>query len=353
MNWSPRAVSALALVALVVLAGCSGVVSDNADPEAIAEQVQERHDRIEDMHGVQTTSIRSDALNSTVTTEVWQRPPDEYRQEVLSSSSAQSEGDVTVSDGETTWYYDSDANEVTRIDVSGGVYGNEMVDGDAIERMLEEFDVEFDGTETVADREAQVLVLHPTDENDLATYDEARVWVDSEYWYPLKYEVDVTTGNRTTTVTMAFEEVAFNQDIPDERFAFEPPEDAEVRNSSTSIDRVDDLAAADEETDFSVGDPEVPEGYALQSVQIVENDGDATVVATYESDDASLSYSVATDRTAPDGESVRIGDTEGTLVSSDTVTAAYVSCDGVAHTVTGSDAGEEPVVDALASLECT
>lgn len=361
MSWSTRTHAALALVALVTLAGCSGALLGSEDPEEIAEQVQERHDAIEDVHGVQTMSIDGPERGGNMTMEVWESPPDQARQEVLSVAGdltqADSSGDVVVQNGSTTWYYDSATNEVTRMNISSDLTGNDMVDGDTIERLLDEFDVSHAGTETVADRETHVLELSPANESGsgMATYEDAKIWVDSEYWYPLQYEVSLSLDNETTTVSMAYEEVSFNEGIPDERFQFEPPEDAEVTTNELSADitEVDDLAAADAETDFDVGEPVVPNRFTLSGVQIIESDDTASVTASFESDDGTLSYIASRDTNLPDGDAVQVGDSEGVYTETAGIGAAYVACDDVTHTVSSEDATEDELVDALAALECT
>lgn len=352
MNWSTRTLSALALVALVTLAGCSAALTSADNADEIAQQVQDRHDRIDDVHGVQSTTIDGPGQTASTTVEYWQRPPDQTRQEVIASSGANSTGDVVVNDGNTSWYYDSDANEVTRMTVEVNVTASSL-DASVVERMLDEYDVELAGTETVAGRETQILELTPANDTAGMAYEEATVWVDTEYWYPIKYEADLTVGGNTTTITTTHEEIAFNEGVADDRFTFEPPEGAEVTTTRSQVTEVEDLAAADERTDFAVGDPSVPDAYALSGVQVAQYDDRTSVMATYESDGESLSYVARQGGDLPDGESIAVGDGQGVLTETGEYTSVYVECDGVVHYVASSDADRDELADALASLECT
>ena len=123
---------------------------------------------------------------------------------------------------------------------------------DEADRQLEFYDLEYRGTETVADRETHVLDVTAKDEAvtdglsvlvgdtefvyALETVDpaselevtEQTIWIDTEYEYPLKERV-VAEGvdGEAYEFTERFETVTF-EDVDDGTFAFEPPANATV-----------------------------------------------------------------------------------------------------------------------------
>ncbi|WP_435155977.1 LolA family protein [Haladaptatus sp. DFWS20] len=106
-----------------------------------------------------------------------------------------------------------------------------------------DFDVSYDGTDTVAGRETHVLTFRPTEEADsfIRQLDYVTMWVDGTYWFPLREEASHQLRNegllRTDTdedlrdekyvQTKTFEEIAFDTGIEDSMFQLELPEDAE------------------------------------------------------------------------------------------------------------------------------
>ncbi|WP_255192365.1 LolA family protein [Natronobeatus ordinarius] len=247
----------LCLLAVVVLAGCTfaETPSDEPDPDELWERTFVYDERLEDVTGERTSEATTNGETVSETVRVHERPFVDYRTEVLDSSNFDREGDVYVSNATITWWYDEGANAASYFQPDEP-FGSEAVRDARAEQAAEQRDLvvlEYDGTETVADREAHVLVVEARNESvadgisllvgdtefvyALETVDptesvgatEARVWLDAEFGYPLKEEVvfDVP-GEEPYRYTERFETVSFNDGLEDEQFAFEPPADATV-----------------------------------------------------------------------------------------------------------------------------
>lgn len=350
MNWHSRPLTALAATLLLLTAGCAGLPIADTNADEIAEQVQDRHDEIEDMQGVMTTETEIDGDTQRTTMAFWERPPDRYRTEVIESTGAGSSSDVTVFDGNTSWHYDTEANEVTRFETDTDTAAAEfdIDESEVIESILEDYDVEYTGDETVGDRETYVLELTPTDEESEPAlgYDALTLWVDQEYWYPIKQHAELSTGEETIAVTTTYEEIAFNEGIDDDRFEFEPPEDAEIVDAEMPDTRqFDDLEEAAAAVPFDVAEPTVPDEYAVESVTTSEYDDTTTLSATYESEasDDSLFVTITDGDATADGESIDVGDREGVLVDSFATTMIEWECDGLVYSVSGEHDAEDLV----------
>lgn len=143
---------------------------------------------------------------------------------------------------------------------------NESFDSDAVRsdraemanESLQQYDLEYQGTEEIADREAHVLAVEAkaeevergisllvgdtefvyaleTDEvPEEPTIVEQQIWVDAEYDYPLKERLvyEGSNGERHEMV-YEFETVSFNEGLDDETFTFEPPEGTVVQDLSS------------------------------------------------------------------------------------------------------------------------
>lgn len=245
------------LFVVVTLAGCTfaWTSTDEPDPEALWEQTFVYDDRLEDVHGERTNEVVADGVTTAETVYVQERPFVDYRSAVLESPRSDRNGDVYVSNGTMTWWYDAETNAASYFRPDDPFSSEEVREaraGQASEQR-DLVTLEYDGTETVADREAHVLLVETRNESvtdgigllvgdvefvyALETVDpaeelvvaEARIWLDAEYGYPLKEKVVFgVPGEEPYRYTERFEEISFNEGLEDDRFAFEPPPNATV-----------------------------------------------------------------------------------------------------------------------------
>jgi len=128
-------------------------------------------------------------------------------------------GILVVSNGEKMWIYDEKKNEVVVMDV--GKYKQVNPDyGQLVKDMLKRYDVKLLGSEKVAGRDCYVVQLIPKNNKEV----EAKMWVDKEFWYPLKIEYSL--GEIKST--MEYLNVEFNTGVSDDLFEFKPPKGAKI-----------------------------------------------------------------------------------------------------------------------------
>ena len=363
-----RTLATILAALLVVAAGCTGVLDEDPEPEEIVDRMADRHEEIEDVHGVQTVEIETTHGLERTTYEYWERPGEAYRYEVLDAddSSFDTEGDVAVRAGETTYTYDASKNTYHEFDLgeSDGVAedGDDLAEYETelVENLLDAYDVSLAGTETVADR--STYVIEATPENDDALFENATLWVDQEYWYLIDYEFEMAVMGETITTSVEHEEIAFNEGVDDERFEFDPPEGAERAGDGFGIDddefgfgdteRFDSVEAADEETPFDLVTPELPEEYELVDIEVTEYDDDTEARVTYLADMSLVQFTVSDDPPmfAP-GETVTVGDEEATMLELGDFASLTWTCDGVAFELMG-EFDEDELVEIAETVPC-
>ncbi len=118
-------------------------------------------------------------------------------------------------------------------------------------------------------------------------------WIDVEATYPIKEQVVTeydeprqhALERERTVRTVTYEDVRFDEPIPDDRFAFDPPAGTDVVEPIDSVE-VSTIDEADDAVPFSVSEPTLPDGYELVIVTASEFDGDATVQFLYRDGDS-------------------------------------------------------------------
>lgn len=344
-------VGILFVALLTVTAGCMALVGDDPDPEQIAEELDTRHDQIDDIQGIQVVTVETADGTERTVTEILERPPTESKQEVIETDSEwQSEGDVMVmSDGQVT-SYDAAENTITEFEFDLGEDPEAMAlaTEEIVNQTLQDSEIEYEGTDTVADRSVYVLELTDTETDQTTTLS-----VDQEYWYPLETEMHMEFGDTQQTITMTYEEIAFNEGLADDAFEFEPPADATVEEFEMPESQTfESVSEADAATPYEVVEPELPDAFDAGEVRLTDSGDFSMVSVEYTADDESVSYSVSdnTDH-EPAGDSIEIGSTEGTVTEfGDTVSVSF-DCDGVRYTL-GGEVDRETLVDGAAAIGC-
>lgn len=255
----PRRVAAvLGVLVLVLTSGCVAVAppTNEPEPEALFESAFVYGEDLEDVTGEVTVTVNGSNGTSTERLRVAERPYVDYRDEVLESTASSRVGDQYVSNASTTWWYYPQSGMAQYIE-QDEPFDSDAVRADRAERAAEYrqwYDLEYQGTEEIADREAHVLDVEAKEEAvergisvlvgdteyvyavetvespDDLTVVEQEIWIDTEYDYPLKERLvyEGPNGERHEMV-YEFEAVSFNEGLDDETFTFEPPEDAVVQ----------------------------------------------------------------------------------------------------------------------------
>lgn len=212
----------------LVLAGCGNEIT----AEEIVDRVRETVDSTQDAHATIIATVNAQGIEMRVKAEVWEKSPNKVRAEILEASEDRFTGTILVSDGQQAWYYEPARNQV----MVGAPEGmetplpQEMLAElqDAVQQVLDASDVELLGSETVAGREAYMLLLTPkedTDQQVLPGDGAVTIWVDQEQWFILKATYEGGALGQGGMEVLGFE---LNPGLDDALFTFQVPEGAEL-----------------------------------------------------------------------------------------------------------------------------
>lgn len=237
--------------------------NDDAPPtDEIVERLLATENLPDELHGIQSKTEEYGGGRKEKRLEIWERLPIHFRSEVLSVETVrdsdfevevsiaptgkldggkgvavQNESGIVSYNAETNRYYEYEYEPPT--DQPGHTTTPILIGSSP----HTDFDVTHEGTETVADRETHVLTFRPTEEANWFAQQTNyfTLWVDGEYWFPLKREVEHRLRNEgllqtdadgkledeTYFQTEEFEEVEFDTGLADSLFTLELPDDAE------------------------------------------------------------------------------------------------------------------------------
>lgn len=366
--------AALAVCLLALTAGCLGGLSDNGEAddeidepaaaeadepadddespdepstEELIDGLESSHEHVDTIQGTQVITQESDDGVEQTVSEIIERPPAEQRQEIIETDSPhESAGDVILVDEDGFQSYDSEENVVTKNEFT--VEQDEQAPFD--DAFLNESMISYEGTATVADRETYVIE-YTLDEFGEGT---TTMWLDQEYWYPLKHESTTEYDGEQTTTVVEFEDVTFNEELPADAFTIDAPDDAEVETIETpDIESYESIEAAETETGIEVPHHELPDGFELDSVQHTDGEEERLTI-WYEDGDESLHVTVESDSELPpteDYESIDIDDREGYVNEFGEASAVAVQCGDTVVSLFGSVDSDE--LTAIAeTLDC-
>lgn len=368
----------LALACLVASAGCTGLLgTGDEDPAAdLAERV-EAADAPTAMAAIQETTSASPDGTTTSTERVWLREDGKSRTEAVDGSY------VIVDDGETVRHLDTETNATTSLDVQsteesrierlhaeGQRHLEELeatsveettVDGRSARRVT--FDPPTDDLERsidllVGDTTYRIPLADSPDPPEYSDIERIEVIYDDETSFPLAYRLDA--GEESFAIT--YEDATFDYDIDDERFEFEPLDEAPIEEIILpSIEAFDDVTDADASVPFPVAEPAaetLPDGADLRGITREEypDENRTQVVLSYRTgDDAGVrvTTSDAPRGYVTDGDAVVVGDATGRLERTDQGTKLEWACDGLHYSIFADQAF--PTETALAvgeSIDC-
>jgi len=356
---SPRSVAALALAALVVLSGCSAVPlsPDDVSAKEIGRQAQQKYESIDNFHGTVTTSITSPDTNRTITSEVWKRPnSNEMRYEYVSPASMSDT--VMVSNGSVTWSYNGTENTVRRTELSGvGSASTAPNYSRVLQNVFDRYEVDYEGSESVGDRDAYVIELTPKNESSTGAIEEWTLWIDKDRWFPVKSKTESSFDNRSMTTTTTYTNLTFDTEVPDGTFEFEPPANATVEtNEVPEIRGYDSVSEADANVSFDVTEPsQLPDGFELTRAMVSNSSDAESVTLTYENDSGSLVVRQSTQSTQSTqvdaDETVTVNGHEAAVSTYEDTTSLAWTCDGRTYSVTG-ELSTDRLADVGSSLDC-
>lgn len=345
-----RTLLTVGLVAAMLLSGClgTGPLSDEQENQ-VAEQFEQRFGEIDGFTATVHSEMDGENVSVDSTAKVWQRPNDgEMRQEVLAP--ADQEGDVSVSNGSTSIYYDASENTYTKVDLSGALSADSRDVGTQLQNLLDRFEVHYNGTASVDGENTHKVTLVPENDSQALSGYQMTLWLDDENYFPVKQQM--TSDDLGFESTTHYENVSLNPGIADERFEFEPPAGATERETGfENYETRDELAAA---TNLTLPEPAVPSGYAFEGGSVSTFDGNTSATIHYTSGEDSLSIVVqeSVTETTEGDETVDVGNQTGQYSETAGISSLSWTCTDRSYSVMGN-ADKETVTDVGASIECS
>lgn len=361
---------------LVLLAGCTGPLADELSASDLETEFEETDPPAE----VSATVEIREEIDGDVrerTEEVWLRDDGAVRIDPVSDST-DDPGTLTVSDGETRWYYDNATGSTTAIEVDPDA--SSWLEGlyDQQERYLAAYDVADAVETTVEDRDSYHLTFEPpanetvdqsvsilvgetayelplstTEEPSELGVDRVEVWLDQETLFPVKHQIAGDDLLLETTYT----DLTVDEEFDDDLFEFTPPAESDDESGPQSegetepsptddenetdylplptIEDHDSVADAEETVPFAVAEPRpstLPDDVVFDGVTSYEfPDEDRTQVSLFYRSETEGTVSVTTSdgprEFATNGHEVPVGDATGSLEQTPQGTELQWSCD--------------------------
>lgn len=381
-----RLLVALALVTVVALAGCSTLFGGNGDEPGLppGEEAAE-------------TYLSLDGYEATAHYEYSDRPDrrahieedvDSGRSRVEWLAPESRAGSVQIYNGSAVVRYNATKNEYIRIDTSGlesyedGAQhlaraintareeGTTTIDqppagGAPLPKVPEgqtdadtdpkrTFEMSYEGTETVAGREAHVISYDAvgTVENGMV---EQTVWVDTEHFFTLKSTQVSTYDGNESTFTFRLSNVTVEPGLTAEDYRFDPPADATLnRSESYDVTAYDSRTALSNAAAISVPSPAVPDRFSLARASHIVGQNFTAVQLRYQTSSAALVVTKTSElryTNLTEGERVSIGGQSGRYRTSGTRALAVWECGEFVYTVTGG-VQKSTLLDVARSVEC-
>jgi outer membrane lipoprotein-sorting protein len=284
----------------------------------ILVQTLETSQTVTDAHAVINVSMDTPEENASATVEVWGRHeengPGAFRLMVLETDTEEAAGAVVVSDGETLWAYSPAKDKVfvgTLEEAKAAMKEKQPLHDEfdkkefdhpenaeeAVNKLLEYFEAERTGSETVAGGEAYQLELKPIPEQMPEEYAAVgglvNLWIDKSRNVPL---AAAYTGGSMGEVNVTAVELEINAGVNEALFSFEIPDGVEVVRFADLEPKSLSLDEAAAFAEFEVLTPQAtPEDATLVEVLDVRGaivqrynlpDGGSFSIAQGESDEA-------------------------------------------------------------------
>ncbi len=257
---------ALLMVATLIV-GCTQMSA-----EEIAKKMEEKYKAVKDMEGTMVTTIYVNGKKIVSVTKFAMKKPDKYWSD--------SENYTMVSNGTVMWIYDKKRNEVTIMKLPKKKKPK-FDYGELIEDLMNNTNVKLLGSEKVSGRDCYVIEVIPKNKT---FYVEQKLWIDKEYWYPLKIESDYGK----LKLTIEYKDVKFNTGIPDSLFEFKPPKGAKVIEQKFTLPKKLTFEEAQKQVNFTIIAPKYTAGFKFNYAYVFKFDGREMVSLYYTKDDQKL-----------------------------------------------------------------
>jgi outer membrane lipoprotein-sorting protein len=217
------------------------------------------------------------------------------------------------------------------------------------------YTVTSEGTEPVDGRSAVVVELSQTSSvsEPVANFTQT-LWLDSEWYYPLKQRTAWTQGGQRRTITTTYRNVTFNPDLDAGAFVFDPPPNATVETPDTpDQQQYDSVAALRADAALSVPSPAVPDSFALASATRTTGRIDS-IGLRYVNSSSVLTVAKLVPSIEPrtDGETLTVAGRRATYRNLGPRQVITWTCNGVQYKIGGRNLSQERLVDIAHSVGC-
>ncbi len=257
------------LLLVLLLLGVFVLGCTHMSPKDIAKKMEEKYKAIKDMEGIMVIKINIGGKKFVDTIRFAMKKPNKYWSD--------SNMTTIVSNGTVMWIYDKKRNEVTimKLPKVKPRFDYEKF----IELILKSNDVKLLGVEKVSGRECYVIEVVP--KNKSAFIEKEKLWIDKEFWCPIKVETFTKIG----TSTFEYKDLKFNTGIPDSFFEFKPPKGAKIVKGSSSKFlsnlTIKTIGEAQKKVNFTILVPKYTAGYEFNGARVLKFGSKETVILYY------------------------------------------------------------------------
>ena len=255
------------LLVATLIAGCAQMSAED-----IAKKMEEKYKAIKDMKGEMVTTVYVQGKKIVRVTKFAMKKPDKFWSD--------SENYTIVSNGTVMWIYDKKKNIVTETKLPK-TNRPKFDYGELIKDLMSKNNVKLLGSEKVYGRDCYVIEATP---KNRTFYVKQKLWIDKEYWYPLKIESDC--GLFKTTIE--YKDMKFNTGIPDSFFNFKPPEGVKVVEKKVMLPKKLTMEEAQKRVNFTIITPRYTAGYKFEYAYVFKYDGNEEVILHYSKDGQKL-----------------------------------------------------------------
>ncbi len=239
----------------LLMAGC---VDNELTPEQLEQQIMAHQDTVQSF----TCNMVMSSNNETMVMDYAYKQPNMIRMEYTEPSEVA--GQVMVSNGTHIWMYDPSENLVKTANIPAYAQTNRSRDALFLKDLVDTCAIASNGAGTVSGRQCRRITATP---DDAFMPMSVEVWLDERNWMPLKIE---TYQNGELLMSMEYQDIEFNVDIPNSTFEFEIPEGATVESTDeTMTPATMTIEEAQAEVSFDIKEPVyLPPGYEIENVAV-------------------------------------------------------------------------------------
>jgi outer membrane lipoprotein-sorting protein len=210
-------------------------------------------------------------------------------------------------------------------------------------------------TTTIDGRKVVAVRLEPSDrETEPVANFTQTLWLDAEWYYPLKQRTTWRQGGQRRAVTTTYRNVTFNPGLNASTFRFDPPAGTTVEVPDTpEQQRYESLAALRADATLSVPEPAIPDSFAL--VRATQTTGRITSIGLrYVNSTGVLTVAKLSPAIEPrsEGESVQVGEQQAVYRNLGPRQVVTWSCEDVQYKIGGSGVTRERLLAVAASVAC-